>query len=228
MSKPRLLDLFCGAGGAAMGYHMAGFDVTGIDIEPQPAYPFRFVRTDALSVSLTDFDAIHASPPCQDYSLAMRHLSAPTPRLIAPTHELLEASGLPWVIENVPGAPLPTQSTLDGRHGVELCGSMFGLRIRRHRLFECSFAIEAPSGCRHYRPAMNAQSQNGRNLIYNEFGRQDPDPLWNAAMGVGWMGRYEGREAIPPAMTHFIGLRLLREVLLPLSAAATGDNDKLP
>jgi DNA (cytosine-5)-methyltransferase 1 len=146
VSKPRLLDLFCGAGGAAMGYSRAGFEVVGVDIEPQRRYPFEFIKGDAIvglesllargldHYLLCDFDAIHASPPCQAYgSLRALNPTKDYPRLIEPTRELLVAIGLPYVIENVPGAPL-----IDP---VRLCGSMVGLPIRRHRLFECTFPV---------------------------------------------------------------------------------------
>lgn len=211
----RLLDLFCGAGGAAMGYHQAGFDeIVGVDISPQPNYPFTFIQGDALRppVDLTAFDLIHASPPCQDYSRAMRHLSAPTPALIPETLRLLESSARPWILENVPGAPLPTAPTLFGEYGVELCGSMFELRVRRHRLFQCSFPVTAPSACDHTALAFNHYNQLGRDRIYAEFGRQDPDPLWAAEMGVPWMGKYEAREAIPPAYTKFLSEQFLAQV----------------
>jgi DNA (cytosine-5)-methyltransferase 1 len=229
MSRPRLLDLFCGAGGAAQGYHDAGFDVVGVDINPQPRYPFKFIQADALTLLADDscweclgiwpVDAIHASPPCQDYSKAMRHLSGNYPRLIAPVRQMLLSSGLPWVIENVKGAPLPTQSDLFGFHGVELCGSMFGLemaglQIRRHRLFETSFPVTAPRTCSHSLPAFNPHNAGprGRPRIYEALGRSDPEKPWLACMGVGWMHRYEGREAIPPAYTRHIGERLLEHL----------------
>jgi DNA (cytosine-5)-methyltransferase 1 len=212
VSRPRLLDLFCGAGGAAMGYCRAGFEVVGVDIGPQPNYPFEFIQADAITFPLDGFDAVHASPPCQDYSKAMRHLSGDYPRLIDPVRSRLCATGVPWVIENVVGSPLPEQSNLLGDHGTMLCGTMFGLRVWRHRLFEASVPIEAPCACRHREPAMNPHNQLGRNRIYAEFGKQNPDPIWNEAMGVGWMNKEEGREAIPPAYTEHIGAYLLAEV----------------
>lgn len=223
MTRPKILDLFCGAGGAGMGYYRAGFEVHGVDIEPQPRYPFDFVAMDALDLDwewvASDFGAIHASPPCQDYSKAMRHLSGDYPRLIEPVRDRLAASGLPWVIENVPGAPLPVQADLFGRYGAELCGSMFGLQasglqIRRHRLFETSFPLTAPRGCDHSLPAFNPHngSSRGRQRIYDAFGRCDPERPWLACMGVEWMNRYEGREAIPPAYTEYIGRTLLRHL----------------
>jgi DNA (cytosine-5)-methyltransferase 1 len=226
MSKPRLLDLFCGAGGAAMGYHRAGFEVVGVDIDPQPHYPFEFHQAGALEWlrapgefprwrTLDAFDAIHASPPCQDYSKAMAHLAGDNyPRLIDPVRAALVEIGVPWVIENVVGAPLPSQSDLFGAHGVELCGTMFGLRVWRHRLFECSFPIEAPRGCNHSQPAMNPHNQLGRDRIYADGGRRDPEIPWREEMGVGWINKHEGREAIPPAYTEFIGEQLIRSVTM--------------
>ena len=142
MTRPKLLDLYCCAGGAALGYHRAGFDVTGVDIDPQPNYPYGFMQADALALDddfLARFDAIHASPPCQAFSdLAKRNGNAADwPDLIGGTRDLLESAGKPWVIENVEGAPLLSP--------IVLCGTMFpGLRVIRHRLFETSFPAEQP------------------------------------------------------------------------------------
>jgi DNA (cytosine-5)-methyltransferase 1 len=211
MSRPRLLDLFCGAGGAAIGYHRAGFDVVGVDIAPQPNYPFEFVQADALTFPLGGFDAIHASPPCQMYSRALRHMSAPQPMLIDAMKRRLTKHGDAWIIENVEGSPLPTQSDLFGAHGVMLCGTSFGMRIYRHRLFETSFPVSGPP-CKHTRPAMNPHNQAARDLMYEEFGRGDPEVTWRREMGVEWMGRYEAREAIPPAYTKHIGGYLMAAI----------------
>jgi DNA (cytosine-5)-methyltransferase 1 len=216
VARPRLLDLFCGAGGAAVGYHRAGFDVVGVDIEPQPHYPFEFIQMDALRALEVDWfdgswDAIHASPPCQAYSKALRHLAGPTPMLIDAVRALLEATPAPWVIENVAGSPLPDQADLFGRNGVVLCGTSFGLRVWRHRWFESSFPVRAP-GCGHVRPAMNPHNVAGRHRIYAEYGRGDPEIIWRQEMGVGWMNKHEGREAIPPAYTEYIGAELIRHV----------------
>jgi hypothetical protein len=135
MTRPRLLDLFCGAGGAAMGYYRAGFDVVGVDIKKQPNYPFEFIWDDALE-AVTDlacgFDAIHASPPCQHYMRSGMVRKDLAPDLVGQTRIALETAGLPWVIENVPGAPI--------RPDIVLCGSMFGLGVRRHRWFETNSA----------------------------------------------------------------------------------------
>jgi DNA (cytosine-5)-methyltransferase 1 len=144
--SPRLLDLFCGAGGAAMGYHRAGFEVFGVDILPQPRYPFPFIQADALfpPVRLSEFDAIHASPPCQAYS-RLRHLpwlkGREYPALIDATRAMLQEAGVPWVIENVEDAPL--------RNGLNLCGMMLGLPLTRHRRFESSVLLLQPPHQKH-------------------------------------------------------------------------------
>ena len=218
-SRPRLLDLFCGAGGAAMGYHRAGFEVVGVDIKPQPHYPFEFVQADALDFlnggwfwerrmfgdpGHGPFDAIHASPPCQAFTAYKRrpnHVGA-SPDLIGPTRELLEATGLPWVIENVPRAPL--------RNPVTLCGSMFGLDVRRHRLFETSWPLMVPP-CNH--AAQNGSYPQATNRANRrktaEIGVwRIPLEDQQQAMGIDWMMLEELSEAIPPAYTEFIGKEL--------------------
>lgn len=144
--KPRALDLFCCAGGAAVGLHRAGFDIIGVDIERQKSYPFPMVIANALAApfDLTAFDLIWASPPCQAYTgmqrLNTRASKRDHPKLIEPVREMLKESGVPYIIENVPGAPLINP--------IVLCGSMFGLNVRRHRLFECSFWALQPQ-CQH-------------------------------------------------------------------------------
>ncbi len=209
--RPRLLDLFCGAGGAAMGYHRAGFEVVGVDIKPQPNYPFTFWQVDALSVSLTDFDAIHASPPCQHftkYRNAVKDIEDRYEDLLAPTRELLEGTGLPWVIENVEGAPL--------RNPVMLCGSMFDLDVRRHRLFEANWPLPEPDWpCRHkiwsprYKPSTGRRP--GSRLSIEIGSWDEPLDVQKRAMGVDWtITVRELSEAIPPAYTEWIGAQLLR------------------
>ncbi len=148
MTRPRLLDLFCGAGGAAEGYCRAGFAVTGVDISSQPRYPFTFIQADAMTFPLDGFDAVHASPPCQDHS-ATRDFGGDhgTGWMLTATRDRLAASGLPWVIENVRGAPMASQPDLFGAHGFTLCGCMFAeLRglIYRPRQFEASFPWISP------------------------------------------------------------------------------------
>jgi DNA (cytosine-5)-methyltransferase 1 len=240
-SQPRLLDLFCGAGGAAAGYSRAGFDVVGVDIKPQPNYPFEFHRADALDVldlmakgwtwaplRPGRFAAIHASPPCQAYSVLRRaNPGAEYPDLIEPTREHLEASGLPWVIENVPGAPL--------RYSVVLCGSMFGLgagkrQLRRHRLFETNFPI-MQSPCQHRGEAIGVYGggatgrytfeNGGKKDYYNRRGGyQGTIAERREAMGIDWMLGAEINQAIPPAYTEHIGGYLLAEVRARQKAAA--------
>lgn len=195
-----------------MGYHRAGFEVVGVDLNPQPNYPFEFHQADALEYPLDGFDAIHASPPCQHAS-SLRRLS-PTrdyPALIEPTRDRLRAAGVPYVIENVVGAALvaPTQ----------LCGSSLGLPlIRRHRLFESSMVLLAPACCHALAgppqfPALNGtdRKRGGRSAIcgvYGNGGDKRAD-LWPQAMGIDWMTRRELTQAIPPAYTEWIGRQLL-------------------
>lgn len=208
--KPRLLDLFCGAGGAAMGYARAGFEVVGVDINPQPHYPFEFHQADAMTYPLEGFDAIHASPPCQAYTRKSatwgraRTTFIEHPDLLAPARKRLLIAGVPFVIENVPGAPINAQ--------LMLCGSMFGLRIQKHRLFEASWAMPfAPSTCLHdglYNPWQGA----GRSA----------DKL-REAQGTPWIPMSGGASrkkgvtgdlfnAIPPAYTEYIGKHLMSVV----------------
>lgn len=197
----RLLDLFCGASGAAKGYHQAGFDeIVGIDIVPQPNYPFQFIQGDALNppINLQDFDLIHASPPCQRWSWAARRWQKTYPDLIKPTRELLR--GHRYVIENVPNAPLSNP--------ILLCGSMFGLRVIRHRLFEVSPSITIFLKCKHI-----GTVKDGSYVTVAGHGGDSLDyrcSTWRTAMGIDWMTRYELTQAIPPAYTKFIGLHLLK------------------
>lgn len=203
----KLLDLFCGAGGAAMGYARAGFDVLGIDIKPQRNYPFAFVQADALDFLAghwEGFDVIHASPPCQEYS-ALKPVTGisryESGSLLPDALELLRFIGKPYVVENVPGSEHLM------RDPVMLCGTSFGLPIQRHRYFESPAGITAP-GCDHKGRVLNPHSQRGRERIYAEHGRGDPEKVWREATGLAWLGRYEAREAIPPAYTEWIGTQL--------------------
>lgn len=207
--RPRLLDLFCGAGGASAGYQRAGFYVVGVDIAPQSRYAGdEFIQADAMTFPLDGFDAIHASPPCQRYTvLGGREDLSAYPDLIEPTRELLESVGLPYVIENVPGAPL--------RADVTLCGAMFGLRSYRHRLFESSEPLVAPEHPKHV-VRVNRHGENRREhwanggflTITGDIGRYaGPE-----AMGIAWMTGDEMSEAIPPAYTEWIGNQLIRSL----------------
>ena len=209
--KPRLLDLFCGAGGASMGYHRAGFDVVGVDIKPQPRYPFEFVQDDALEYVAAhghEFDAIHASPPCQRYSVATQvhgtEQVSSHPDLLEPTRNLLVMQTAPYVIENVPGAPL------DGF--LMLCGSMFGLEVRRHRFFEGNVPLMSPFICDHSIPAIPVYGHTGAGVNRGrerERGRSNGVDDWRRAMAIDWMTSVELAEAIPPAYTEYIGRHLM-------------------
>ncbi len=218
-ARPKLLDLFCCAGGAATGYVKAGFDVVGVDISPQPNYPFPFIQTDALKLDpkfIALFDAIHASPPCQSYSdLAKRNGNADAwPRLIDPVRDMLVKSGLPYVIENVEGSPLI--------NAVVLCGTMFPkLRVLRHRLFEASFEIVPPPHKKH--PKVHTfdkrKSHFGKTDEWKDFvqvtgGGNCTLAAARAAMGIDWMTKGEINESIPPAYTEFVGRELLRSMAL--------------
>lgn len=206
--KPRLLDLFCCAGGAAMGYHRAGFEVVGVDIEPQPNYPFEFHQANVLelySVWMHSFDAIHASPPCQFGSAYNRRgIGQEHVNLIPQTRRLLKQAGRPYVIENI---PTNAEHLIDP---VQVCGSTFGLDIRRHRLFEsnwplvgtiCNHAWQTPR----FPPATNRS--NLRRTV--EVGAYRCHTLAPAAMGIDWMTNHELSEAIPPAYTEHIGRQLV-------------------
>ena len=200
-----------------MGYHRAGFDVVGVDIDPQPNYPFEFIQADALTLDdafLQSFDAIHASPPCQSYSdLAKRNKNAHMwPRLVEPVREMLTQTGLPYIIENVEGAPL-----IDP---VIVCGTMFPeLRVIRHRLFEANFPLAVPAHGRH--PLVFTHDKRK-----GHYGLLDQDTSFvqvtgggncsiaNAkdAMGIEWMTKNELNESIPPAYTEFLGAQLLQAI----------------
>ena len=209
--KPRLLDLFCGAGGASMGYHRAGFEVIGVDIAPQPRYPFEFVQSDALGWDDWDFDAVHASPPCQAYTLAQRIRGYQHADLIERLRELIEASGLSYVIENVKRSPLNDPVMLEGQMFPEL-------RTHRPRLFETNWPLEAPF----MRPPPPPNAKMGRAGDSEQWaqlvGHFTDVEGGKVAIGIDWMTRDEMAEAIPPAYTEFIGLQLLAHLDLALIA----------
>lgn len=231
----RLLDLFCSAGGAAVGYARAGFEVVGVDLAPQPHYPFEFHLADAMQVlqtlvdggewegyRLVDFSAIHASPECQEYSTTrsfrkVTHTNNVKPMLIEPVLTLLRASGVPWVLENVPGA------ADDLPDAIELCGVSFGLPLLRHRLFLSSELLFAPCHCKH--PAAFYNVAGGKVRAYGAH-RTNKRYLTKSgsyqyregccrkevgqrAMGIDWMTIREMSQAIPPAYTEWIGRQLI-------------------
>lgn len=206
----RLLDLFCGAGGAAMGYHQAGFtDIVGVDINPQPEYPFEFVQANAMEAAtmfdFDDFDLVHASPPCQRYSTATLNPDD-WPDLVDATRAMLtddRHGANAWVIENVIGAPI--------RPDLLLCGSMFGLQVQRHRLFELSWHVWNPPVCRHEwdtshgRPWTITGDLHGPEQVFPHSAKPSKH---DAAylMGMDWVTDHHSVvEAIPPAYTKFIG-----------------------
>jgi DNA (cytosine-5)-methyltransferase 1 len=214
--RPLLLDLFCGAGGAGMGYYRAGFDIIGIDIEPQPNYPFPFIQDDAIrllthgTIAEHYADAIHASPPCQDHSklanLPGRGAHG-TGWMLAATREVLSATGVPWVIENVPGAPM--------RSDFRLCGCMFlslpGLR--RERWFETSWGgFDLRSPCSHMDETVTVAGHPGGSSTRDGSRGFGDTAAWKRAMGIDWMTAKELAQAIPPAYTEYIGAQLLDAV----------------
>ena len=211
MKKPRLLDLFCKAGGATRGYQLAGYEVVGVDIEPQPNYiGDHFVQDDALKYVAKYgrcFAAIHASPPCQHYSRLNTKYRDIHPDLIAPVRKLLIATGRPYVIENVEDARLLLNNPL------MLCGSMFGLPIERHRYFEHSFPIPVAFGdplyCRHI---ANPVLVSGVSRRSGQHRRENSAAECRQAMQTDWMTRAEMDEAIPPAYTRFIGPHMMRAI----------------
>jgi DNA (cytosine-5)-methyltransferase 1 len=234
-----LLDLFCGAGGAAMGYHRAGFDVVGVDIKPQPHYPFEFWEADAVQVMLTGsgrgFDAYHASPPCQAYTNVSNRWrdrggkADGHPDLVGITRTLLKGTGpadrtaAPWVLENVPGSPV---------QGVVLHGGMFGLGVQRPRLFESNQLlmlswgppVEYPLGVYGERP-------DGRWLWQRKDGSRQRAAASieeaRVAMGIDWMDWRELAEAIPPAYTEWIGAQLIRHLEVTRESEWPGARESL-
>lgn len=203
----RLLDLFCCEGGAGTGYAQAGFDVVGVDIAPQPRYPFEFHQADALYYLMAhgaEFDAVHASPPCQAHTRAQKIQGNEHPDLLAPTRFTLELWGGPYVIENVPGAPLVEP--------VELCGSMFGLGTYRHRLFETNWDLAAPEHPKH----VARTTKMGRAPVEGEYmhivGNFSGVDKGREVMEMPWASRDGLREAIPPAYTRWIGAQLIEQI----------------
>ncbi len=214
----RLLDLYCGAGGAAAGYHRAGFtDIVGVDINPQGRYPFEFVQGDALEFVAQhghEFDLIHASPPCQIYGVTKGMARPGYPDLVDVTRHMLIKSGRPYVIENVPGAPLINP--------IKLCGTMFDLRVIRHRLFETDPVLWwPPRPCQHWGETNSkVKKSNGARKLWsfddcdllcvvgNGFRVSDG----RIAMGINWMTRKELSQAIPPAYTEWLGGAILSQL----------------
>lgn len=238
MSRPKMLDLFSCAGGAGMGYHRAGFDTYGVDIEPQPNYPFPFHQGDALEVlcllilggsvdfthpdgsvewlELGDFVGAHGSPPCQGYTALAAVHGNEWPMLVPQTRDLLDSTGLPYVIENVQGSPV--------RRDLVLCGEMFGLGVIRHRYFELGgWTGTAPAHVKHrgrVRGWRHGEYFEGPYLaVHGEGGGKGSVAEWQQAMGIDWTNvRREIAEAIPPAYTEHIGAQMLTHVTQAVAA----------
>ena len=230
----KLLDLYCGAGGCSVGYNRAGFNVVGVDIREQPNYPFEFIQSDVFALDpsfLQEFDMIHASPPCQEYTMGsqwLRNKGKEYPDLLAATRDFISETEVDSVIENVPGAPLLKP--------MKLCGTMFGLQVIRHRLFESNLWIYPPCKCNHQGTTRNGdyyivancnpigaykdgkcmpkeERQRYRQEVYAKMlakygGKNKTEAqyrAWCDAMQIDWMTRYEITQAIPPAYTEWIG-----------------------
>jgi DNA (cytosine-5)-methyltransferase 1 len=214
LGKPRLIDLFCGAGGCSAGYARAGFEVVGVDLEPQPNYPFEFYQADALEVlatwDLSSYAAMHASPICYAWS-KMRDCRPGSkddqPDLITPIRPMLQSIGLPYVIENVPGAPLVNP--------IRICGSGLGLKVQRHRDFECSFpvwGVPCAHGQNPWNPEYGHSTGRKRRRVPVIGEWRIPLRLQQEAMGIDWMTLPELTESIPPAYTEYIGEFLLQAI----------------
>jgi DNA (cytosine-5)-methyltransferase 1 len=211
--KPRCADLFCGAGGAAMGLSRAGFEVEGWDIETQNHYPFNFHLGNALEVDLAGYDFVWASPPCHDHSkLVARHRVNGTSWMLEATLEKLQSWGGPWIVENVETAKWPP-----GVFRVLLCGSMFGLNVRRHRWFASNVAMLVAS-CEHGRQPPRFRTLDNRRRgalagvvgVHGHLNYPGEFRLRCEAMGIDWMKNGELSQAIPPAYSEFLGRQIMR------------------
>lgn len=214
--KLRALDLFCSAGGASMGLHQAGFDVTGVDILPQKNYPFRFIQGDALTADLTGYDLVWASPPCHDHSkITGRNRKAKGPHgtgwMLEATIRRLQVSDTYWIVENVEGAEWPADV-----FRVLLCGSMFALDVRRHRYFATNFAMLAPS-CEHGRQPAKFRTLDSRRKgalascvgVHGHLNYPGEFKLRCDAMQIDWMTTAELSQAIPPAYSRWLAQKFL-------------------
>ena len=206
--RKKLLDLCCCEGGASVGYLRAGFDVTGVDILPQPKYPLRFEQADCLEVPLEGYDLIHMSPPCHDHT-PLKSLAGEdgTGYILAAVRERAKASGIPWVLENVPGAPMRTD--------LMLCGKMFGLRVKRHRQFEFSEGLRVSHLPHPKHTAKTATSRRRERWAEGwDISVTGDVGVWCGleAMGIDWMSGDGLSQALPPAYTQYIGSHLYRQV----------------
>lgn len=216
MKKYKLLDLYCCAGGAGMGYNMAGFEVTGVDIKKQPRYPFEFIQGDAINYLLNNYhkyDAVHASPPCQRYSNGAKQMGTTLnfPDLIKPTRDAILTTKMPYIIENI----VPAKKELI--KPFMLCGTYFNLGVFRHRLFETNFYVLEPKHSKHlgkigdgkYSTVTGHAGGSSKRDGFKNGSTED----WKIAMGINWATGDELRESIPPAYTKYIGEYLLKNIM---------------
>lgn len=225
MEKLKLLDLFCGSGGAAMGYHKAGFDVVGVDINPQKHYPFEFHQADAMTYPLDGFDVIHASCPCQLWARGGNPNRSSYPDLISKTRERLIATGLPYIIENVPQAPLINPITI--------CGGGLGIKlgdwqIHRHRNFECNFPVKGVE-CKKIAPiTLSVTGMGTPTMSYRKIGRAVKVSEFRELMEMPWSGRHGISEAVHPRYTEYIGKQLMNWLLFDGIMRREPDYEELP
>lgn len=221
----KILDLYSCAGGAAVGYHNAGFEVVGVDIEPQPNYPFEHHVADAIEFARSnwrEFDAIHASPPCQAFSKTKTLHDNEHPDLIEPTREVLNETGLPWVIENVVGAPLVNPIRLSGQHFGMIAEDVDGvpLKLVRHRLFESNIFLTPPQEF-HANKHMQTASVYGAGGGWTPKHRDNPErrggyiphiDVIKELLGIDWMTKHELSQSIPPKFTEWVGAQLIEQI----------------
>ena len=199
--SPRALDLFCKAGGVSVGLSRVGFDVTGVDIAQQKNYPFKFICAGALDVDLSGYDFIWASPPCQLFT-TFKHLTTKNYKdLIEPVRQRLKATGKPYIIENVVGAPL--------ENPVTLCGSMFGLRVYRHRIFESNIQLKEPIHPLHLQSTVKCGRKPKPGDFVSIAGNVSDVKYCGRAMGITWMNQSEIGEAIPPAYSEYLAHQVI-------------------
>ena len=224
MRRPRLLDLYSCEGGAAMGYRRAGFEVVGVDINPQPRYPFEFHQADALEYLAehhVEFDAVHASPPCHDWS-SLKSLSGldKTGQLLPATRAALIDVGLPYVIENVIGAPMVNP--------IILCGSEFGRGavcsdgvwryLKRHRQFESNIPLQRYGACNHAGQAVGVYGTGGGGQMTRGYKAKPAEAV--SALGIDWMSRAGLSQSLPPDYTEWIGEQIVTHIALELEEAS--------
>lgn len=203
----RILDLYCGGGGCSCGYYRAGFECVGVDINPQPNYPYKFIRADAIEYLTKhgkDFDVIHASPPCQRFTRAQRLQKRRHADLLTPTVKAIKSVGVPWVVENVPGAPLVG--------AVTLCGLSLGCGVKRHRLFLSSMPLMGTPCPKSHAGEWFTVFGGGAAKDKRDGRRRATATEAKRAMGIDWMTRRELSQSVPPAYTEYIGRQIMTQL----------------